>query len=256
MADWSNLDSELDAWHRAGQTATFWWRDDDAKSATDELERLLALRREAHVPLALAVIPAGAHDPLARLLGPLAEVSVLQHGYAHVNHAPEGEKKVEIGGGRPVDQVFGELIAGREKLDSLFSLKALPILVPPWNRIEPALVAALAGQGFAGLSAWGPREAADTAGLVQVNTHIDIVDWKGGRKFVGEERALDQAIEHLKARRTGTADAAEPTGLLTHHLAHDRGCWNFLTAFLARTSGHGAARWLGAQRLFPRLIPA
>ena len=256
MTDWSGLESELDAWQKAGRTATFWWRDDDAKGVTNELDRLLALRKEARVPLALAVIPAGAHDPLARRLGSLVEVSVLQHGYAHVNHAPEGEKNVEIGGGRPADQILGELIAGREKLESLFSLKALPALVPPWNRIEPAIVAALAERGYTGLSTWGAREAAEASGLVQINAHIDIIDWKGNRKFVGEELALDQAVGHLKARRAGTADAAEPTGLLTHHMAHDRGCWKFLAAFLARTSKHAAARWLGAHRLFPRLVPA
>ncbi len=256
MADWSGLEKELKAWRMAGRAATFWWRDDDAKGVTEDLDRLLALRREARVPLALAVIPASAHDPLARRLAPLAEITVLQHGFAHVNHAPEGEKKVEIGGGRPADQILGELIAGREKLESLFSLKSLPALVPPWNRIEPEIVTALAERGFSGLSTWGPREAAATAGLVQVNTHIDIIDWKGERKFVGEERALDQAVEHLKARRAGAADADEPTGLLTHHLAHDRGCWKFLAEFLARTSGHSAARWLGAPRLFAQLVPA
>ncbi len=256
MADWSGLESELDAWRGAGRTATFWWRDDDAKGVTEELDRLLALRKEARVPLALAVIPAGAHDPLARRLASLAEVGVLQHGYAHVNHAPEGEKKVEIGGARTADQILGELHAGREKLESLFSLKVLPVLVPPWNRIEPAIVAALAERGYTGLSTWGPREAAETAGLVQINTHIDIIDWKGDRKFIGEELALDRAVGHLKARRAGAADAAEPTGLLTHHMAHDEGCWKFLAAFLARTNRHPAARWLGAHWLFPQLVAA
>ena len=255
MADWSGLELELDAWQREGRTATFWWRDDDAKGVTEDLDRLLALRKEVRVPLALAVIPSGAHDPLARRLGALAEVTVLQHGFAHVNHAPEGEKKVEIGAGRPADQILGELIAGRDKLHSLFAFKSLPALVPPWNRIDPAIVAVLAEQGFTGLSTWGPREESETAGLTRINTHIDIIDWKGGRNFVGEAAALDQAVAHLRARRAGDADDAEPTGLLTHHLAHDRGCWKFLATFLARTREHPATRWLGAHRLFARLVP-
>lgn len=256
MVDWSGLEEELDAWRKAGLTATFWWRDDDARGVTEKLDRLLALRNAVGVPLGLAVIPASAHDPLARRLASLAEVTVLQHGYAHVNHAPEGEKKVEIGAGRPAQQILGELIAGRDKLYSLFSLKSLPVLVPPWNRIDPAIVAALAERGFTGLSTWGPRDAAETAGLAQINTHIDIVDWRGDRKFVGEAAALGQAVDHLRARRLGDADGAEPTGLLTHHLALDKGCWKFVAAFLARTKDHPAARWVSAHRMFVRLVPA
>ncbi len=88
MADWTDLDNELAAWAGAGQVATLWWRDDDAKSVTPELDKLLELRKQVGAPLALAVIPAGAHDPLARRLASLAEITVLQHVYAHQNHAP------------------------------------------------------------------------------------------------------------------------------------------------------------------------
>lgn len=252
MADWGDLENELEAWAGAGQVATLWWRDDDAKSVTPELDKLLELRKQVAVPLALAVIPAGAHDPLARRLAPLAEITVLQHGYAHENHAPEGEKKSELGAGRPMQHALGELIAGRGLLEKLFTMRMLPVLVPPWNHVDAALVAELSGRGFTGLSTWAPRAAPWADGLAQVNTHVDIIDWPGTRRFVGQAVAIGQVVDHLKARRAGTADVAEPTGLLTHHLAHDRAAWSFISDFIARTKAHSAVRWLSALHLFPR----
>jgi hypothetical protein len=38
--------------------------------------------------------------------------------------------------------------------------------------------------------------------------------------------------------------------LLTHHLAHDDGCWRFIAAFVQRTHAHGCARWLHARDIF------
>jgi len=254
MSTWSDLDRELNAWQNAGRLATLWWRDDDARSATDSLDRLLSVRREARVPLAIAVIPAGAHDPLARRLAPLAEVTVLQHGYAHQNHAPENEKKSELGAHRPADQVLGELIAGREKLISLFAGKVLPVIVPPWNRFDDSLIPKLAERGFTGLSCFGARSAeAPVSDIVQVNTHVDLVDWRNRRRFIGVEAALDGIVKHLTERRAGEIDALEPTGLLTHHLVHDRGCWDFLTNLLDRTRAHAAVRWVSARELFPNV---
>jgi hypothetical protein len=61
-----------------------------------------------------------------------------------------------------------------------------------------------------------------------VNTHVDVIDWHGGRGFLGEAAALDLLIGHLSARRQGRADPDEPTGLLTHHLVHDADTWRFL----------------------------
>jgi hypothetical protein len=54
---WAMLFAELDAWQAVGRTATLWWRDDDADSATPALHKLLALQQACDVPLALAVVP-------------------------------------------------------------------------------------------------------------------------------------------------------------------------------------------------------
>ena len=247
---WVALDDELDAWASARLDATFWWRDDDARQATPNLERLLVIAAESDTPLALAVIPQPAKKSLAEAVRG-TDVAVLQHGYGHRNHAPVGEKKSELGDHRPPDQAFAELREGQDTLRQLFPSLLPGILVPPWNRIAPAVTAALPGAGFHGLSTHGRRAAARTHDdLAIINVHIDIIDWPGSRGFIGLENAIGQATEHLRARRAGTADAEEPTGLMTHHLDHDEAAWDFVTAFLWRTLAHPAARWLDARDLF------
>jgi hypothetical protein len=90
--------------------------------------------------------------------------------------------------------------------------------------------------GYIGLSTYGPRRRADPDFAV-VNTHVDIIDWTP-RAFLGESESLDLVLRHLRARRDGRVDADEPTGILTHHLAHDTGCWNFANALVGRLRAH------------------
>ena len=63
------------------------------------------------------------------------------------------------------------------------------------------------------------------------NTHLDLIDWKGGRGFIGIEAALDTMVRALQMSRTSTG---EPVGLLSHHLAMDGETWEFLESMLGR----------------------
>ncbi|MEE9209028.1 MAG: hypothetical protein V3U23_01150 [Kiloniellales bacterium] len=255
MTSWRNLSEELDAWAAAGRVATLWWRDDDAVEPGPALARLLALASARDLPLGLAVIPARASEALAEWLKTdPARATLLQHGYAHRSHAADSEKKAELGAQRPANVVLEELARGWGRMTALFGETWAPILVPPWNRIAERLVPELAGLGFRGLSTLGPRAAAEPApGLVQVNTHLDIMHWPPPRGFLGEAESLEFLVAQLRARRRGEADAAEPTGLLTHHAAHDAAAWAFLEALLDRLAGHPAARFVGAGEAFARV---
>jgi hypothetical protein len=102
------------------------------------------------------------------------------------------------------------------------------VLTPPWNRIGGRTIEILPGLGFRGLTCYLSRKAAKLNGLTIVNTHVDVIDWHGGRGFIGESPTLDLLVGHLRARREGTADPDEPTGLLTHHRVHDADTWRFL----------------------------
>ena len=149
MSTWADLFDEAARWSQAGRTAELWWRDDDAADVGPALERLLAIHRDTGVPVALAVVPATATQALADRLAGEPGVDLLQHGYAHVNHATRGDnKKIELGSERPAMLVLGELGTGRLALERLFGARPLPVLVPPWNRIVPALVPALPEIGF------------------------------------------------------------------------------------------------------------
>ena len=242
--DWSDLYDELDAWHDEGRVASLWWRDDDATSPTPALDRLTGLAGDHGVTVGLAVIPALVRPDLAPWLEPV-RAEVLQHGWAHRSHAMDGEKKAELGCHRAAGVVTAELSVGLAKLRALIDDRCLPVLVPPWNRIDPDLVPGLPDAGFRGLSTFGPRRAADPApGLRQTNCHVDVVDWRGGRGFIGSHRAIAATVAHLAARRSQSVDPTEPTGLLTHHAMHEESTWTFIARLIERTWQHPATCWL------------
>ena len=181
MADdptWRPLSAELDRWKRSGRVAELWLRDDDAVQPTAALDRLLDLTGRHAIPALLAVIPAHAGEPLAARLASAPGIAVAVHGWAHENHAPDGQKKQELGPHRAAAVVLGELARAKAVIDRLFAGKAVAVLVPPWNRIDGALLPSLGETGFAALSVFG---MAKPAALPIVNTHIDIIDWHGGR---------------------------------------------------------------------------
>ena len=233
MTSWQALSDEAARWRDAGRTADLWWRDDDAADVDPALDRLLVLQRETAAPLALAVVPARATAALAQRLAGEPGIDVLQHGYAHINHAAPTDKKIELGLQRPAMIVLGELGTGWMALERLFAAQALPVMVPPWNRIADILVPTLPEIGYRGLSTFGPRKRAQPVrGFLQVNTHIDLIDWKGGGGFVGEDAALAALVEALGRSRRGDG---EPIGLLSHHLAMDGRAWDFLRSVLEAT---------------------
>jgi hypothetical protein len=246
---WRALADEARRWSDTGKALEFWWRDDDARRPDPALSRLLALAERSGIPLTLAVIPQGADAALLSDLAPV--VSVVQHGTDHVNRAPAGGKKSEFPPQENVAALTARIDSGRRMLLEACGARFVPALVPPWNRLARDRHAAVAAAGLRGLSQYGPRPGASPfPGLRQVNTHVDIIDWQGGRRFVGEDRALEAAVRHLLARRTGLADAEEPTGWLTHHACHDAAAWNYLERLFEMCSALPGVRWRNAQELF------
>jgi len=248
-AGWPGLAEELEHWGEAGWVATLWWRDDDAAAASGELDRLLDVARD--VPIALAVIPALADRGLAaRLASAAAPVGVLQHGWRHADHATGGRKS-EFPPERPQPAAAADLFAGRARLAELFGATALAVLAPPWNRFDDRFLQLLAACGIGAISQAGPRRRRwPLPGVFAANVHVDLVDWAGGRGFVGEDVALDWLVGHLRGRRLGFFDRAEPTGIMTHHRVQEGAAENFLDRLLALTLAHPAARWLAAGEVF------
>ena len=250
MSAWQKLDDELDAWRADGRRVTLWCRDDDACRDSPALRRLLEIAHLAAVPVALAVIPAALERNLVDAVARSGIATVVQHGYAHRNHAPPGSRNWELGSHRPVSVTLAELEQGLGTLRSSFGERFAAVLVPPWNRIDAGLVARLADIGFHGLSSLGPRAAAcPVPGIAQCNAHVDLIAWRRDRTFIGVEAAVDRLAEHLQARRDGNADRAEPSGILTHHLDMSDAGWQFVADLMARTRERGAV-WLDIHTLF------
>ncbi|WP_448950310.1 glycosyltransferase [Labrys neptuniae] len=238
---WTRLDEAIAARHEL----RLWWRDDDAVAATPALDRLLALARRHGLPLSLAVIPATVSASLPEALAGESDIDILVHGYAHANHAPDGAKKQELGY-RPPAEVLAELGRGLAALRSRFGARCLPVLVPPWNRIDPALIGGLAAEGFHGLSVAGERQASRLDDLTVVNTHLDPIAWKQGGGLLDPELVL--------SRFTDMLEADEPLGILTHHLVHDAWLWEFLDKLFDCLKQHSNIRFLPAKTLFAASI--
>jgi hypothetical protein len=258
-AGWPDLVDELDQWHDAGREATLWWRDDDAVAPTPQLCCLRSMAQR--VPIALAVIPAAADEALAEWVtfctrsAPPSHFVVLQHGWRHVTYAGR-EKKSEFPSDRPSNEVDRDISAGRMRLSELFGALALPVMVPPWNRFDNSHLSLMSGCGVSAISRIAPRRTARPApGILEVNVHVDLVGWKSGLRFIGEETALGGLVWHLRARRIGEVCADEPTGVLSHHLVQDDATTAFLDQLVEETTGHRAARWLEGTEVFQSLDP-
>ncbi|SON57391.1 putative glycosyl transferase [Hartmannibacter diazotrophicus] len=234
--DWQPLVEELGRWSEAGATALFWLRDDDAVEPTPALDRLLELAGAFAVPVTLAVIPAFADERLSRRLQDAKDVEVAVHGWSHANHAPAGVKKRELGPDRPQDMALRELADGLGRLDRLFGKDLVPVLVPPWNRIDAELLAHLPGLGYKAVSVFGMERPSPA---LQVNTHVDVMDWHGTRGG----RETDVLVGEIAARLAVMRASGGSMGLLTHHLVHDDAVWTFLERLFALTSRHLACQW-------------
>lgn len=240
MTLWQPLQDELAQWRDAGRSASLWLRDDDAIEPTPALDRLADLARGHDVPVALAIIPARTGPALANRLATEKIIHPVVHGWSHANHAPASEKKQELGLHRPRDTVLSELARGLARLREFYGDRLTPMLVPPWNRIDPALLDDLPDVGFTGLSAFG-HKLTTRPGLAVVNTHIDIVDSRAGNRCRDHGTLIAGLVQELREART--TDGGRPIGVLSHHLVSDDDAFRFLADLFAVTARSGAVIW-------------
>ena len=249
MSDWSSLAQELEAWRDAGSRGELWLRDDDAGAPEKSLRKLVELCREYEIPANFAAIPANGTAATGELIAGLDHARVLVHGYAHADHAAAGERKTEYSAARSVAEVEDEWRDAIALTNEIYGTRALPVFVPPWNRIAPTLENRLANAGFVGFSSLGVRPTATSHNLAVANVHVDLFDSRRGA-FRGHEAALAGIVTHLRAKRMGDADPGEPTGVMTHHLVFDAECWSFLQQLFDSTAGRSDVCWCAAPEIF------
>lgn len=209
MTDWLDpLRAALDA---GDGPRTFFFRDDDAGWDDDALERLLDVFEPRGLPLDVAAIPTAVTARTVELLTarPAAgrnDVTVHQHGFAHVNHEPEG-RKCEFGASRSRDQQAEDLATGRALLqDRVGDVPA--VFTPPWNRCAPWTGEVLQELGFEVLSRDLTAGSVGVAGLAELPV---TVDWAAKRKGVPLDRTGRGELLAERARQPG------PVGVMLHH---------------------------------------
>ncbi|KUJ78717.1 polysaccharide deacetylase family protein [Ruegeria profundi] len=251
--DWHPLESELDRWRTQNLALPLWWRDDDAVSVTPQLETLAGLSQTLDLPVHLAIIPRNADRQLVDYVARHRTLIPVVHGWAHQNHAPEGEKKSEFRLHRPIPDITADAQAGLDRLRKLLGDRLCPMFVPPWNRIAPEVVEYLPELGFRIISAATPRKARwPVPGLEQINTHLDPIDWRGTRGLTATDKLIGQTVKLLRDRREGRTDNAEPFGVLTHHLVHDQDIWTFTEGLLRRLLDGPGRIWVAPSENKPR----
>ena len=236
---WQLLEDELAHWRAAGMRAQLWLRDDDAVRPSPALDRLIGLAGQFDVPVALAIIPSRTGPDLARRLDRARHIHPVIHGWSHANHAPPSEKKQELGPHRARDIVLGELSMGLARLSDLHGERLVPMLVPPWNRIDPSLLDDLPALGFAGLSAFGHKLASKPK-LPVVNTHIDIIDSHAGNACRDHGMLVNSLVTELAQAR---ALGGRAVGILSHHLVSDDDAFRFLRELFTAAAQSGVVHW-------------
>jgi hypothetical protein len=237
------LDCELALWRRLGRAPVMWWRDDDARAPTPQLDRLLDVA--AGLPLSLAVIPDGDMRPLARRLDGVPGLTIAQHGVDHENRRAEGGPRGEFPHGTSKADIARAVAAGRRRMEE--DGLAPAFFTPPWNESDEALLQAVRAAGYPAYSAgiYGRPEE----GLLHFGAQVDFLRWKGSPRFRSTGRIFNALRRQLERRRTSHR-FSEPIGILTHHLVHDERTWRFLGWFLpfARVR----FRWMS----YPELLEA
>ncbi len=235
------LSAELDAWISAGEKAKIWWRDDDASYPSNKLDKLIETANCLNLAPLLALIPARTSPNLQEQLSKF-ENCIAIHGFNHINHEAKSNKKSEFGSARPISIRLRDLMEGKKQLTQCFANHLINCFVPPWNRIGADFVKVLPKLGISVLSTFGPRAApSPVPGLLQVNTHIDIINWHKDRAFIGAEAMAFKLAKSLNKARSDIMDCREPTGILSHHLEMTERDWREFTSIFALLKHHQGA---------------
>jgi hypothetical protein len=191
------------------------FRDDDAGWRDDRLGVLLDLFAEHALPLDVAVIPRALGTGLARDLRRRVEardgLGLHQHGFAHVNHEPEG-RKYEFGPSRSREAQRRDIEEGRRLLEERLGGLLQPIFTPPWNRCTADTGACLASLGFEVLSREARAEPVRVAGLSELPVRVD---------WFAHRRGVRLSWVELGERLAGEIAAGGVVGVMFHHAVMD-----------------------------------
>lgn len=222
---------------------TIWWRDDDIAyirpwrpllraQARSRLKFVCDTLAASRMPALLAVEPWQFLEKAGPLLNILKEspVPLAIHGIRHKNRARVGKSEFppEYAG----EAQCREILAVFRRFRQEFGERLLPVFVPPFNSIAPALVRLLRQNGLA-------VSGSNVSPGIAWNTDYDFVDWER-RRLLPPETIIGDLVALCRA-------GSPFIGINSHHkliAPQDR---RFVRALLAVLDSH--ARMTGNARL-------
>lgn len=213
---------------------------------TDASSQLLALADELDVAMAIAVIPRVVDTQLVSELAGTSH-SIWQHGYSHQDHSGVIDGAgCELDDCRDPRAVDAELTRGRHRLESLFGDRFDPVLVPPFGRIGPRMVARVGRLGYRAISRHRASGIACLPPIPSVDTRVDVLRW------TSPPSAMADDVLYCAVAEAARADL--PIGLLTHHLVMPQSSWSFVADLVRLVDEHPAARWISPSRVLDRVV--
>lgn len=240
--DW--LDPVQAALDAAARPVPLFFRDDDAGWRHDRMWPLLDLFAERALPLDVAVIPAAlergpAAELASRAAVPGARLGLHQHGFAHINHEPDG-RKLEFGPSRSRVAQRRDIEAGADRLAQLLGQRLDPIFTPPWNRCTADTGSCLLELGFHVLSREARAAPLDLAGVRELSVHVDWFAHRHGARLTPTE---------LGERLAGALRSDGPVGVMFHHAEMNGTERSRADDLLALLAGHERAKARPMMRL-------
>ena len=233
-----------------GNRFRMWWRDDDSCRDTLELRKFLSAT--GTVPIALSVIPGLLQGDFVTLVNRTDNVSILQHGWKHINHSSDGVAPSEFPESRSPSEVSLELREGLTLLKAHFGDRFTPIFVPPWHSCASWLLEQLPELGYLAVSRDAPLFPLLKRGAgEEVNIEIDTSNWRAQGSFIGSTELVMKITRALTIRLQWSAPSM-PIGILTHHALLTQSDCDCLNAFVSALEKFGVVEWVPA----PGLIAA
>ena len=207
----------------------FWWRDDDVSDSTEELKELISFSCLNKIPVNLAVIPQNLSNEAIKLIKQYTHISVVQHGYSHINYANVGEPLNEFGLHRSLEIQLKEIRIGFEKLITAFGNQFVPVFVPPWGHIAESVIEQVSTIGIKGISLIGDHDKI-YPNLINNNVHVDIHSWKteSDTSYQVKIRPYNQIIDDVnnKIKKEKSDDDCLIIGILTHSQIMGNNDWH------------------------------
>jgi len=178
-------------------------RVDDLGAADWRAMAIVSALTGAGYPLSCLVVPAWLDRPFAGFLARLAAarqgmLDLVQHGFAHVSHAPQAERAYEFGASRPREAQRSDVVAGRRTLERWFSPDCPRLFAPPHDRLNQDTLDVLAEQRFT-LCHGSPRTFAALRIPDGMATLVSAVDAGSRRDGFRQSRPAAEVAEEIRA---------------------------------------------------------